>query len=110
MRRQRAIQALLISIAALIAFGTVAYLGSHVIGGLGKLFVFLALACLLMFVVARAEDISRVVKACLRILPAFLFALIPDQTSVWQPLKYGVVPNEPSPSPLFQRPPPNFSA
>jgi hypothetical protein len=79
-------------------------------GGLFKLLASLALACLLAFVVVHSPNLWKLVAACLRAIPIPLFPLVVD----WQRVKRSrtnlVVLNEPSLSPLFQRPPPVFSS
>lgn len=80
-----------------------------VFGGLFKLIAFLVFACLLMFVVVRSADLRRVVAACLQMLPISLFALFVGRRRIERSPTARLVPNEPSLSPFFQRPPPIFS-
>jgi hypothetical protein len=80
-----------------------------VIGGFFKLIASLALACLLAFVVVRLADISQLVAARFHVLPASLFPFVVEQRWVRRSEAMIAVPDEPSLSPLFQRPPPIFS-
>jgi len=80
-----------------------------VIGGLFKLIASLLLACLLAFVVVHSANICRLVTACLQALPISRFPLAVDRRWVSRSRTTTVIPNEPSLSPLFQRPPPIFS-
>jgi hypothetical protein len=79
------------------------------LGGLFKLVVTLAVACLLAFVVVHSASICRAIAACLHALPASHFALTVDRRWAGRLQTTVVVPNEPSLSPLFQRPPPASS-
>ena len=78
-------------------------------GSFFKLVASVVLACLLAFVVVHSANICRLVVACLTALPASLFRLAvarrwPEgsQTTI-------AVPNKPSLSTLFQRPPPTLA-
>jgi hypothetical protein len=75
-------------------------------GGFCKLVACAALACLLAFVVVHSANVRKFVVARLHALPGFLFPSVVVrrwfdglQTAI-------IVPDEPSLSPLFQRPPP----
>ena len=76
--------------------------------GIGRSIVILLLACLLMFLVVRSPEICRVVTEC---LIAILSWLGPSFTQEFRALLFISlsVPNAPTVSPLFQRPPPLFS-
>jgi hypothetical protein len=80
-----------------------------VIGGFFKLIASLALACLLAFVVVHSASICKLVAACFHALPVSLFVFVVEPRWVRRSQAMIVVPNEPSLSPLFQRPPPIFS-
>jgi hypothetical protein len=77
--------------------------------GLFKLTAFLVLACLLAFVVVHSANICRMVIACLHALPVCFFPLAVDRRWAERSQTTIAVPNEPSLSPLFQRPPPILS-
>jgi hypothetical protein len=77
--------------------------------GLFKLIAFLVLACLLAFVVVHSANICRLVIACLHALPVSFFPLAVDRRWAERSQTTIAVPNEPSLSPLFQRPPPILS-
>jgi hypothetical protein len=77
-----------------------------VIGGLCKLIASLLLACLLAFVVVHSAHICRLVTACFEVFPFKRFPLAVDRRWVGRSRATTVMPNEPSLSPLFQRPPP----
>ena len=80
-----------------------------VIGGFFKLIASPALACLLAFVVVHSAGIRKLVVACFHALPVSLFPFVVEQRWVRRSQVMIVAPNEPSLSPLFQRPPPIFS-
>lgn len=80
-----------------------------VIGGFCKLVASLVLACLLAFVVVHSANICRLLVACLHALPVCFFPLAVDRRWAERSQATVVVPNEPSLSPLFQRPPPILS-
>jgi hypothetical protein len=80
-----------------------------VIGGLFKLIASLAVACLLAFVVVHSASICKQVAAYFHALPISLLVLVVEPRRVRRSQAIVVVPNEPSLSPLFQRPPPIFS-
>ncbi len=82
---------------------------SLVIGGLFKLVASLVLACLLAFVVIHSANIWRLLIACLHSLPVCFLPLAVDRRWAEQSQTTIAVPNEPSLSPLFQRPPPIHS-
>lgn len=77
-----------------------------VIGGVGKLVVFLVLAGLLVFVLTHSADIRKVIASCLQWLPISLFAPTPKRAYIRQSPAELVVPREPSLTSIFQRPPP----
>lgn len=79
------------------------------IGGFLKLMAFLILAYLLLFVVVNCGNLGRVVVTCLRTLPLSLLTVIVDWRWLERSPTVLLVPNEPSLSPLSQRPPPIFS-
>jgi hypothetical protein len=79
------------------------------LGGVFKLMVSVALACLLAFVVVHSANIYRALAAGLHALPASYFPLTVDRRWAEEFQTTVMVPNEPSLSPLFQRPPPLFS-
>ena len=87
----------------------VADLRPLVIGGFFKLIASLLLACLLAFVVVHSPSLSKILAACLRVLPITLFGLVADRRWVRRLRRTLVFQDEPSLSPLFQRPPPIFS-
>ncbi len=87
----------------------VADLRPLVMGGFFKLIASLMLACLLAFVVVHSPNLSKLLAACLRALPITLFRLAIDRRWVGRSHWTTTVQNEPSLSPLFQRPPPIFS-
>lgn len=74
--------------------------------GLFKLIAFLVLACLLAFVVVHSANICRFIIACLHTFPVSFFPLRVDRRWTERLQTAIAVPNEPSLSPLFQRPPP----
>lgn len=74
--------------------------------GLFKLIAFLVLACLLAFVVVHSANICKLLMACLHALPVCFFPLAVDRRWAERSQAAFAVPNEPSLSPLFQRPPP----
>jgi hypothetical protein len=80
-----------------------------VIAGLSRAIVFLMLAVLLMFLVARRADIEGAFAACLSALGSAWLAPVP-RLRFWE-LSFAAlsVPSAPSLSALFQRPPPIFS-
>jgi hypothetical protein len=80
-----------------------------VIGGFFKLVTALVLAYLLAFVVVHSANICKLVAACLKALPISLFPVVVDRRWLEWPRSTIAVLNEPSLSPLFQRPPPIFS-
>jgi hypothetical protein len=80
-----------------------------VIGGFFKLVASLAFACLLAFVVVHSANICRLLIACLHVLPVCFFPLVVDRRWAERSNTSFVVPNEPSLSPFFQRPPPILS-
>jgi hypothetical protein len=77
-----------------------------VIGGFLKLVASLALVCLLMFVVNHSANVCRAFVACLRALSVPSVMLAAGRRCTEQSSPAFVVPNQPSLSPLFQRPPP----
>jgi hypothetical protein len=77
--------------------------------GIFKLIAFLVLACLLPFVVVHSANIYRLVVACLRAFPMSFFPLRVDRRRADLSQTTVAVLNEPSLSPLFQRPPPILS-
>ena len=79
------------------------------IGSVFKLIASLALGCLLAFVAVHSANIRRLVIACLHSLPVSYFPLAVDRRWAERSQTPAAVPNEPSLSPLFQRPPPIFS-
>jgi hypothetical protein len=74
-----------------------------------KFIAFLVLACLLAFVVVHSANICRLVMACLHTLPVCFFPLAVDRRWAERSQTTIAAPNEPSLSPLFQRPPPILS-
>jgi hypothetical protein len=80
-----------------------------VIGGFFKLVASLALAWLLAFVVVHSGNIRRLLIACLDALPVCFFPFAVNRRWAERSQTTIVVPNEPSLSPLFQRPPPILS-
>jgi hypothetical protein len=87
----------------------VADLRPLLIGGLFKLIASLLLACLLAFVVVHSANICRLVTACFQVFPINRFRLPVDRRWAGRSQSTAVIANEPSLSPLFQRPPPIFS-
>jgi hypothetical protein len=77
--------------------------------GLFKLIAFVVLSCLLAFVVVHSANICRFVIASLRALPVSFFSLRVDRRWTERSQAAIGVPNEPSLSLLFQRPPPTLS-
>ena len=100
---------MLLTIAYYVLSVGLANLSPLLVSGLLKLIAFLALACLLSFVVVNAGAIRRAAAACLKALPRFFFSLFVDARWVKQSLTTFVVPKPPSLAPLFERPPPVFS-
>jgi hypothetical protein len=80
-----------------------------VMGGLFKLVASTVLACLLAFVVIHSPDICKLVADFLPSVAIPLFSLVVDRRWVDRSQTKNVVPNEPSLSLFFQRPPPSFS-
>jgi hypothetical protein len=80
-----------------------------IIISLFKLTGFLVLACLLAFVVVHSANICRLVITCLHAFPVSFFPLRVDRLWVERSQMAIAVPNEPSLSSLFQRPPPILS-
>lgn len=80
-----------------------------VIGGFFKLVASLALACLLAFVVIHSATICRLLIFCLPALPVCFFPLAVYRRWAERSQTTDAVPNGPSLSPLFQRPPPILS-
>lgn len=78
-------------------------------GGIGRAILVLLLAILLLFLVRRSEDFFRAIAACLKVLPSAWLA--PASCVGFRQLSFAslAVPNTPSLSSLFQRPPPTFS-
>jgi hypothetical protein len=76
-----------------------------VIGGFFKLVVSLVLACLLAFVIVRLPNIGKLLASC----PVRFFPSVVDRQWEERSQTNILVSNEPSPAPLFQRPPPLFS-
>jgi hypothetical protein len=86
----------------------VADLRPLLIGGFFKLMAFLVLACLLTFIVVHSANIWSLLIASLHALPVCVFPWAID--SRWERSQTTIaVPNEPSLSVLFQRPPPILS-
>jgi len=108
MGRYRCIQ-IFLNIAYCLLVFCVADFRPLVIGGFFKLVASLVLAYLLAFVIVQRANIYKLVGACLRAIPMPPVPLLVDRRWVkrWQTTI--VVPNGPSLSPLFQRPPPTFS-
>jgi hypothetical protein len=100
---------MLLNVAYCVLVFCLADLRPLVIGGLFKLLASLALACILAFVVVHSPNIAKLAAACLRAIPVSLFPLIVDRRWLKRSRTSLVVLNEPSLSPLFQRPPPIFS-
>jgi hypothetical protein len=98
-----------VNVACFLLFCFMAEFGPLVVGGFFKLVASLAFACLLAFVVVQSANICRLLIACLHARPVSLVPLAVDQRSVGRSQTTVAVPDEPSLSPLFQRPPPVFS-
>ena len=98
-----------LNVAYFFLFCFVADFGPLVIGGFFKLVASLALACLLAFVVVQSANICRLLIACLHARPVCLLPLAADRRWTEPSQTKVAVPNEPSLSPLFQRPPPILS-
>jgi hypothetical protein len=79
------------------------------IGSVFKLIFTLVLAYLLAFVVVRSASIWRFLIIALPTLPLFFFPQSRDRRWTERSQTTIVVPNEPSLSTLFQRPPPLLS-
>jgi|HubBroStandDraft_1064217.scaffolds.fasta_scaffold801359_1 hypothetical protein len=79
------------------------------LGGLCKLVVSLAVACLVAFVVVHSSNIYGLIIACLQKLPASYFPLGVNRRWAEQSQRAVALPAPPSLSPLFQRPPPLLS-
>jgi len=79
------------------------------IHGIGRAILFLLLAVLLMFLVGRKADICCSLAACLKAISSSSIA--PARVIGFRELSFAflAVPNEPSLSALFQRPPPLFA-
>jgi hypothetical protein len=80
-----------------------------VMGGFFKLVASIVLACLLAFVVIHSPDICKLVADCLPPVAIPLFSLVVDRRWADRSQTNIVVPNEPSLSLFFQRPPPILS-
>lgn len=100
---------ILLNVACWLLFCFVADFRPLVIGGFFKLVASLTLACLLAFVVVQSANICRLLIACLHALLVCFFPLAVDRRWAERLQTTIVVPNGPSLSPLFQRPPPIFS-
>jgi hypothetical protein len=98
-----------VNVAYFLLFCFVAEFRPLVIGGFFKLVASLALACLLAFVVVQSANICRLLIACLHARPVCLLPLAIDRRWAQRSQTTIAVPDEPSLSPLFQRPPPIFS-
>lgn len=83
--------------------------GSLLLAGTFGLVSFLLLTFLLMFVIARAPSICKVVAACLKALPLSWVAPSLKRTGYCVRSTLFLVTPEPSLAPSFQRPPPLFS-
>lgn len=79
------------------------------LGGLFKLIVSLAVACLVAFVVVHSANICRLIIARLQTLPASYFPLAVNRRWAEQSQAAVAIPTPPSLYPLFQRPPPLFT-
>jgi hypothetical protein len=75
-------------------------------GGLSKLIASLALACLLAFVVVHSANICKLLISRLQVVSEFLLPCGFDRRWSGRTQITIAVPDEPSLSPLFQRPPP----
>ena len=98
-----------VNVAYLLLFCFVAEFGPLVVGGFFKLVASLMLACLLAFVVVQSANVYRLLTACLHARRVSLLPLVVDRRWVERSQTTVAVPDEPSLSPLFQRPPPVFS-
>lgn len=108
MSRYRHSQILLNIVYGLFIF-CVAHSRPPLMGSLCKLVAALLLTCLLAFVVVHSGNLCKLVIACLHALPARFFLLAMDWQWNDRSLTPIPIPNRPSLSPLFQRPPPVLS-
>jgi len=79
------------------------------IHGMGRAVVFLLLAVLLLFMVAHKTDICRAIAVCAKVLSSLWLAHAPRLGLREFSCAFLIVPNEPSLTALFQRPPPFFT-
>jgi hypothetical protein len=77
--------------------------------GLGRTILVLLLACLFMFLVVRSADVCRLITACLIAFPSSWLAPVRKQELRSSRIASVAVPDAPSLTALFQRPPPIFS-
>lgn len=108
MGRYRCYQTVLNVAYCLLVF-CVADLRPLLIGGVFKLIISLALVCLLAFVVVQLPNMYKLLAAFLRPLPIPVLPLMVDGRRTGRSQTNILIPNEPSLSPLFQRPPPVLS-
>jgi hypothetical protein len=87
----------------------VAELRPILIGGFFKLIASIVLAYLLAFVVTHRTNIFKMLAARLKLSPMSGFSLVANRHWAGRSQKTITVPDPPSLSPLFQRPPPIFS-
>lgn len=100
---------ILVNVACFLLFCIVAEFRPLLIGGFFKLLASLAFACLLAFVVVQSANICRLLIAWLCARPVCLSKLVGSRRWAERSQTTIPVPNGPSLSPLFQRPPPIFS-
>jgi hypothetical protein len=77
-----------------------------VVGGLFKLMASVLFTCLLAFVAVHSPNVCKMVTACLRALADPFSPLFVDRRWVPRPQTSIAMPEQQSPSVLFQRPPP----
>lgn len=80
-----------------------------VIGGLFKLVASIVLVYLLAFVLVHRTNIFKILAAGLKLSPRSDFSLVINRHWAGRLQNTNAVPDPPSLSPLFQRPPPMFS-
>jgi hypothetical protein len=85
------------------------YYQALLFAGISGMLSVLLLTCLLLCVVSRSPGIYRTIVGCLEAVPLLWAAPILDRAGLWISVPSHVVPQEPSLSPSFQRPPPLFS-
>jgi hypothetical protein len=94
---------------SLLAYCLANCLLSVVVGEFSKLLVVLLVGGLLLFAIIHSSQLRRIAAAVLRSILLFVFALVVHRCFTWVTPVDVDASDEPSLSPLFQRPPPNLS-